>query len=130
MRSHKEEYDEFLGESVDEYLKSMEQPGTWGDELTLVKALFSIQQAFLSKQFRALSGINMCKSEKSSQPFGSSVPCLLDGHHMHLSYAKRRCSEKHCRFSLHQALLLPSKIMTPSPNEPQNEGRYSSELSL
>ena len=37
MQGHKEEYSEFLGEDVDAYLTSMEQPGTWGDELTLVR---------------------------------------------------------------------------------------------
>lgn len=37
MQGHKEDYGAFLGQDVDEYLTSMEQPGTWGDELTLVR---------------------------------------------------------------------------------------------
>ena len=37
MRQHQEDYQAFLGESVDEYLSSMQQAGTWGDELTLVR---------------------------------------------------------------------------------------------
>ena len=36
MQGHKDEYGSFLGQDVDEYLDSMKQPGTWGDELTLV----------------------------------------------------------------------------------------------
>lgn len=36
MRGHTQDYAAFLGENVDDYLNSMEQPGTWGDELTLV----------------------------------------------------------------------------------------------
>ena len=36
VQARKGDYAAFLGENVDDYLKSMEQPGTWGDELTLV----------------------------------------------------------------------------------------------
>ena len=41
MQGHKEDYGAFLGQDVDEYLASMEQAGTWGDELTLVSTLRS-----------------------------------------------------------------------------------------
>ena len=47
MRQHQEEYQAFLGENVDEYLDSMQQAGTWGDELTLVRFL---QQPCMSWQ--------------------------------------------------------------------------------
>jgi hypothetical protein len=34
-RSHREEFECFLGEDFDSYLTSMARLGTWGDELTL-----------------------------------------------------------------------------------------------
>ena len=39
MQQHREDYSSFLGENMDDYLESMELPGTWGDELTLVHCL-------------------------------------------------------------------------------------------
>ena len=45
MQSHKEDYGAFLGQDVDEYLTSMEQPGTWGDELTLGSPRLAIMLA-------------------------------------------------------------------------------------
>lgn len=39
MEQHKADYEGFLGENVDEYLKEMHEDGTWGDELTLVRSL-------------------------------------------------------------------------------------------
>jgi hypothetical protein len=35
-RSHRDEFECFLGEDFDMYLTSMARLGTWGDELTLV----------------------------------------------------------------------------------------------
>lgn len=36
-RTHRDEFECFLGEDFDMYLTSMSRPGTWGDELTLVR---------------------------------------------------------------------------------------------
>eukprot|EP00884_Botryococcus_braunii_P020391 jgi/Botrbrau1/7035/Bobra.0165s0058.1 len=35
MRSHREEFEPFLDEQFDRYLREMSRNGTWGDELTL-----------------------------------------------------------------------------------------------
>ena len=37
-RDNKDEFEGFLGEEFDAYCTSMERPGIWGDELTLVSA--------------------------------------------------------------------------------------------
>ena len=37
-RDNKVEFEGFLGEEFDAYCTSMERPGIWGDELTLVSA--------------------------------------------------------------------------------------------
>ena len=39
-RDNKDEFEGFLGEEFDAYCTSMEKPGIWGDELTLVSAHF------------------------------------------------------------------------------------------